>query len=115
NGLVSGERRSGRCAQRSSPSRDGDATSGRGPASQRRTASIHGGAERGGPRLLSDAACLLPGASRDEPEAVSVAAADELGTAGAANGGSGEDDCDRGRHQLRFLGIGALLGGLPLG
>src|SRR6266566_7124601 len=33
----------------------------------------------------------------------------------ALNGRSGEDDCDRGRHQLRFLGIGALLGGLPLG
>ena len=32
---------------------------------------VHGGAERGGPRLLSDAPCLLPGASRHEPEAVS--------------------------------------------
>src|SRR6516165_4495638 len=48
-----------------------------------------------------------------EPKAILVAAPDAPRAAVAAKGEPKDDECDGGRHRLRFLGIGTLLSGLP--
>src|ERR1700737_2895607 len=65
-------------------------------------------------RFLYDAAGLLPGVSRHEPETLSMAAAHAPGAPGFAERERGEDDRDRDRHRLWLLGIGPLCGRLPV-
>src|SRR5215471_2159973 len=57
---------------------------------------------------------ILCGASRDEPDTLSFAAADASGPAGSANGRSDDGHRHRDSHELCFLGIGPLRGGLSL-
>src|SRR5215831_11160904 len=53
-------------------------------------------------------------ASRDEPDTLSLAAADASGPSSAADGRSDDNHCDRDSDELCLLGIGPLRGGLSL-
>ena len=108
------EGQSDQCAQCPSASREGHAASRGGPDVHPRSAAVYAPALRDRWRFLYNTAGLLPGVSRHEPEALFMAAADAPGAPGFAERGCGEDDRNRDRYRLWFLGIGPLCSRLPV-
>src|SRR5215813_11509737 len=94
--------------------RSRDAAIGKFPRGEPRLYFAFDGPLRSGRGLGPHASHPLPGASRDEPDTLSLAAADASGPASAAHGRSDDNHCDRDCNELCLLGIGPLRGGLSL-
>src|SRR5215472_13067596 len=106
-----GDRRSWEC---SLAARDCHAAIGKFPRGEPRPYFALDGPLRSCRRIGPHTSHPLPGASRDEPDTLSLAAADASGPSSAADGRSDDIHCDRDSHELCLLGIGPLRGGLSL-
>src|SRR5215472_8266134 len=109
------ERRPGdRSSQCSLAARSYDAAIGKFPRGEPRPYFAFDGPLRSSRRLGPHTSYPLPGASRDEPDTLPLAAAHASGQPNAENGRSDDNHCDRDSDELCFLGIGPLRGGLSL-
>src|SRR6516165_7512298 len=94
--------------------RDCDAAIGKFPRGEPRPYFAFDGPLRSGRGLGPHASHPLPGASRDESDTLSLAAADASGPAGAENSRTDDGHRHRDSHELCLLGIGPLRRGLSV-